>query len=51
MVWQLLDERVFGGIGEEGGGIGEEGKGIKKHKLVVTEQSQRCKVQHREYSQ
>lgn len=26
-------------------------KGIKKYQLVVTEQSQGCEVQHREYSQ
>ena len=33
------------------GRIGEKGEGIKKYKLVVTEQSWGCKVQHREYSQ
>ena len=31
--------------------IGRKGEGIKKYKLVATEQSQGCKVQHREYSQ
>ena len=30
---------------------GERGKGIKKCRSVVAEQSQGCKVQHREYSQ
>ena len=34
-----------------GAGDGEKGEGIQKHKLVVTEQSWGCKVQHREYSQ
>ena len=36
--------------GEGVGGLGEKGEGIKKSKLVVTEQTQGCKVQHREYS-
>ena len=36
---------------EEGWSFDEKGEGIKKYKLVVTEQSQGCKVQHREYSQ
>ena len=40
---RLPDQR---GIGD----MGEKGEGIKKHRLVVTEQSQGCKVQHREYS-
>ena len=31
--------------------MGEKGEGIKKYKLVVTEQSQGRKVQHREYGQ
>lgn len=30
---------------------GEKGEGIKKHKLVVTKQSQGYRVQYREYSQ
>ena len=34
---------------EGGRRMGEKGEGIK-YKLVVTEQSQRCKVQHREYN-
>ena len=29
---------------------GEKREGIKKSKLVVTEQSWRCKAEHREYS-
>ena len=33
-----------------GGGLSEKGEGIEEYKLVVTEQSQGCKVQHREYS-
>ena len=39
--------------GERGGGWGPsiKGEGIKKYTLVVTEQSQRCKAQHRDYSQ
>ena len=32
-------------------GTGEKGEGTKKYELVVTEQSQRYKVQHREYTQ
>ena len=36
---------------EAGWGMGEKGEGIKKYKFVVTEQSQGCKVQLREYSQ
>ena len=33
------------------GAIGEKGEEIRKYKLVVTKQSQGCKIQHREYSQ
>ena len=36
--------------GETVGELGDRGKGIK-YKLVVTKESQGCKVQHREYSQ
>ena len=39
---------------EEGAGGRElvgKGEGIKKHKMVVTKQSQGCKEQHRECSQ
>ena len=32
-------------------GNGLKGEGIKKYRLVVTEQSWGCKVQHREYGQ
>ena len=31
--------------------LGKKGEGIKKYKLTVTEHSQGCKVQHREYRQ
>ena len=31
-------------------GLGDKGEGIKKYKLVVTEQAQRCRLQHREYN-
>ena len=37
--------------GEGIGKLGEKGEGIKKYKSVVTEQSQRCKLQHRKHSQ
>ena len=32
-------------------GLGAKSEGMKKYKLVVIEQSQRYKLQHREYSQ
>ena len=32
-------------------GLGGKGERIKKYTLVVTKQSQGCKVQHREYNQ
>ena len=35
----------------EGWGVGEKGEGNKKYKLAVTEQTQGCKVQHKEYNQ
>ena len=31
--------------------LDEKGEGMKKYKLIVTKQSQGCRVQHREYSQ
>ena len=31
-------------------GMGEKGEGMKNRRRVVTEQSRRCEVQHREYS-
>lgn len=34
-----------------GGGGGEKSKGMKKHKFVVTKQSQEFRVRHRECSQ
>ena len=37
--------------GRRAGGMGEKGEGIRKYKLVVTEQSWGCKLQHREHSQ
>ena len=37
--------------GEGVGGLDEKSEGIKKYRLVVTKQSWRCKVQHREHSQ
>ena len=33
------------------GGLGEKGEGTEKYRLVVTKESQGCRVQHREYSQ
>ena len=44
---------VGGGVGGWGEvwGLGGKGEGVKKYKLVVTKYSQRCKVQHRKYSQ
>ena len=42
--WQLPEES---GVEE----VDEKGEGIKKYKLVGTEQSQRCKLQHRKYSE
>ena len=33
------------------GWLGEKGEGTKKYTLVVTEQSQECKVQYGEYGQ
>ena len=44
------ENRLMVARGEGVGGLGEKGEGIKKSKLVVTEQTQGCKVQHREYS-
>ena len=42
----------FNGCQVEGWlGMGEKGEGVRGYKLVVTELSQECKVQHREYSQ
>ena len=45
------ENRLMADSGKGLGGLGEKGKEIKKYKLVVTEQSQRCKLQHKEYSQ
>ena len=42
---EYINGSQMGGVG---GGAGENSEGIKKHKLVVTEQSQGCKGQHRE---
>ena len=41
--------RIAGGRGV--GELGEKGEGFQKYKMVVTKQSQGCKVQHREDSQ
>ena len=45
------ENRLMVARGEGVGGLGEKGEGIKKSKLVVTEQTQGCKVQHKEYNQ
>ena len=37
--------------GRGAGVLGEKGEGTKKYRLVVTKQSQGCKVQHRPDSQ
>ena len=34
--------------GREVGKSGEKGEGIEKYRMVVTKQSQECKVQHEE---
>ena len=46
---QNRNREHFDGCHWEGGK--EKYERIKKHKLVVTKLSWRCKVQHREYSQ
>ena len=33
------------------GGVGKTGEGMEKYRLVVTNYSLRCKVEHRKYSQ
>ena len=43
--------RLMGADGRGVGGLCEKGEGIERYRLVVTEQSWGCKVQHREYSQ
>ena len=37
--------------GQGVGGLGEKHEGIKQYKLVVTEHSQRCRLQHKKYRQ
>ena len=39
--------QIRGGVG----GMSKKGEGIKKYKLVFTEQSWGCKIQHRKYKQ
>lgn len=45
------ENRLMNSRGERVRGLGEKGEGIEKCTLVVSEQSWRCKVQLRGYSQ
>ena len=44
------ESRLVAARGEGAWGTEGKGEGIKRCRLVVTEQSWGCKVQHREYS-
>ena len=47
--WQDTYENILSKFIREG--LHEKGEGMEKYRLVVTEQSQGCKAQHREQSQ